>query len=64
VWTWGPEDEPQIVRGSAGDFCAVVTQRRNVADTGLEVIGDAAVEWMSMAQAFAGGPTLGPPAIT
>lgn len=62
VWTWGPEDGSQIVRGPAGDFCAVVTQRRNVADTGLEVTGEAAVEWMSMAQAFAGGPTLGPPA--
>lgn len=60
VWTWGPEDESQIVRGGAGDFCAVVTQRRNVADTDLEVNGDSAVEWMSMAQAFAGGPTLGP----
>jgi uncharacterized protein (TIGR03084 family) len=62
VWTWGPEDESQIVRGPAGDFCSVVTQRRNVADTDLEVSGDAAAEWMSMAQAFAGGPTLGPPA--
>lgn len=61
VWTWGSEEEPEIVRGPAGDFCAVVTQRRNVADTDLEVIGTAAVEWMSIAQAFAGGPTLGPP---
>lgn len=61
VWTWGPEEASQVVRGPAGDFCAVVTQRMNVADTDLEVTGELAAEWMSIAQAFAGGPTLGPP---
>lgn len=61
VWTWGPEEASQSIRGAAGDFCAVVTQRANVADTDLEVSGDLAEEWMSVAQAFAGGPTLGPP---
>jgi uncharacterized protein (TIGR03084 family) len=48
------------VRGSALDFCLVVTQRRNVADTALAVEGAAAAEWMSIAQCFAGGATLPP----
>ena len=59
-WTWGPGDAPNRVIGPAEDFCLVVTQRRHVADTGLIVIGDAAADWMSKAQAFAGGPTNGP----
>jgi uncharacterized protein (TIGR03084 family) len=56
----GPVDAAESVRGDAVDFCLVVTQRRNVADTALEVTGDAAAEWMSIAQCFAGGPTLPP----
>jgi hypothetical protein len=41
------------------DFCLVVTQRRHVADTALDVEGPAAVEWISIAQAFAGAPGAG-----
>ncbi len=59
VWTWG-EPGPDRVVGPALDFCLVVTQRRNVADTALEVTGDA-VQWMQIAQAFAGGPGTGRP---
>jgi hypothetical protein len=44
------------VSGSALDFCLVVTQRRNLADTDLVIQGDAATEWMGIAQAFAGPP--------
>ena len=58
VWTWGDASAADRVEGDALDFCLVVTQRRHVADTGLKVTGDAAQEWMSIAQAFAGGPTL------
>jgi uncharacterized protein (TIGR03084 family) len=61
IWSWGPENAADLVRGPAEDFCLVVTQRRNVADTRLEVNGDAAVRWMSLAQAFAGPPDNGPP---
>ena len=43
------------VSGPALDFCLVVTQRRHLSDTRLEIVGDAASEWMSIAQAFAGG---------
>ena len=44
------------VRGNALEFCLVVTQRRHLADTSLQVIGAAANEWMRIAQAFAGDP--------
>jgi uncharacterized protein (TIGR03084 family) len=50
------------VRGSAVDFCLVVTQRRNLGDTGLVMTGAPAQEWMSIAQAFAGPPGPGRPA--
>jgi uncharacterized protein (TIGR03084 family) len=50
-----------VVRGPALDFCLVVTQRRNLADTALVVEGDPAADWMSVAQAFAGPPGPGRP---
>ena len=42
--------------GPAVDFCELITQRRNIADLALEVIGDDAAKWASIAQAFAGPP--------
>jgi uncharacterized protein (TIGR03084 family) len=59
-WRWGEspgqsEQPAASVSGSALDFCLVVTQRRHLADTGLTLVGEAAVEWMAIAQAFAGG---------
>jgi uncharacterized protein (TIGR03084 family) len=45
--------------GSALDFCLVVTQRRNLADTELAIRGELAQEWMAIAQAFAGPPGQG-----
>jgi hypothetical protein len=60
VWEWGDGGGEgggggETVSGPALDFCLVVTQRRNLADTRLVVVGEAAAEWMSIAQAFAGG---------
>jgi uncharacterized protein (TIGR03084 family) len=55
LWQWGESDD-EVVSGSALDFCLVVTQRRHRADTELITTGDAAVEWIAIAQAFAGGP--------
>lgn len=56
-WIWNDDTETdQVVTGPARDFCLVVTQRRHLADTSLEIHGDAAAEWMSIAQAFAGPP--------
>lgn len=44
------------VTGPVEEFCGVVTQRRNVADTHLVLEGGLAREWMRIAQAFAGPP--------
>jgi uncharacterized protein (TIGR03084 family) len=59
TWVFGEEDATNTIRGSATDFCRVVTQRRNIADTGLVVEGPAARDWMGIAQAFAGPPGAG-----
>ncbi|MFC1825018.1 TIGR03084 family metal-binding protein [Thermodesulfobacteriota bacterium] len=64
LWTWGPEEAENRVRGSAEDFCLVVTQRRNVADTNINAEGEIARQWMSIAQVFAGEGTTGPEAGT
>lgn len=55
----GPSDADEVISGLALDFCLVVTQRRHVDDTTLEV-GEWGRHWMLRAQAFAGGPTTGP----
>jgi len=60
VWAWGDADLDNSITGPAEDFCLVVTQRRNVADTALEITGPLATEWMAIAPCFAGGPTTGP----
>lgn len=58
VWTWGPEDAADRLTGTAEDFCLVATQRRHPSDTELVTNGDLAAEWLDIAQAFAGPPTL------
>jgi uncharacterized protein (TIGR03084 family) len=58
-WTWGDPSSPNRVTGSARGFCLVVTRRRHLADTDLVAEGQAAREWMEIAQAFAGPPGLG-----
>jgi uncharacterized protein (TIGR03084 family) len=58
-WVLGDNEAADVIRGTATDFCRVVTQRRHVADTNLEVCGPAAEEWMAIAQAFAGPPGQG-----
>jgi len=57
--TWGSPAAADSVRGPLLDFCLVVTQRRHRADTALDIVGEAAQEWMSIAQAFAGDPGSG-----
>ena len=61
IWEFGTRNDTNRVTGSALDFCLVVTQRRHIVDTELTVIGESAIEWLSIAQAFAGPPTNGPP---
>jgi uncharacterized protein (TIGR03084 family) len=56
IWEWNEPDDGNRVEGSAAEFCHVVTQNRNVADTTLVVIGEPAKQWMAIAQCFAGNP--------
>ncbi len=56
TWTWGPDDAPQRVTGSAEDFCTLVTQRRPRAVLDVAAEGDDAQRWLTIAQAFAGPP--------
>ena len=60
-WQWNEDVVTDRIEGSAVEFCQVVTQVRNVADTELKVSGDVASRWMSIAQCFA-GPPCEPPA--
>lgn len=72
-WTWGDgsagtlqtpsvREAPSIneVRGDAEEFCLVLVRRRHVDDTSLQVVGDAAREWMEIGQMFAGPPGADP----
>ncbi|KAA1426842.1 TIGR03084 family metal-binding protein [Nocardioides antri] len=54
LWVWGPEDAAQSVKGSAYDFCQLVTQRIHRDDTDLEAVGEDAERWLTIAQSFAG----------
>jgi uncharacterized protein (TIGR03084 family) len=58
-WVFGPEDATNVVRGSALDFCMLVTQRRHLSDTALTAEGPIATQWLAIAQAFAGPPGAG-----
>ncbi len=59
LWSWGREDADQSVRGSAYDFCLLVTQRIHRDDTDLVAQGRDANAWLTVAQAFAGPPGAG-----
>ncbi|HZP46358.1 MAG TPA: TIGR03084 family metal-binding protein [Candidatus Binataceae bacterium] len=56
LWEWGAADSANLIEGLAVEFCQVVAQTRNVADTGLRVVGATAAQWMAIAQCFAGPP--------
>ena len=56
VLDFGPGDAGQRVTGPALDFCLLVTQRAHPGDTALEAVGDDALGWLRIAQAFAGPP--------
>jgi len=56
VWEFGDPDGGELIEGKAEEFCQVVTQTRNIADTQLAVTGPNAQQWMSFAQCFAGPP--------
>lgn len=58
-WTFG-ERGASSVTGSAVGFAQIVTQTRNVADTDIVTVGEAAELWMKHAQCFAGPPETPP----
>lgn len=58
-WLWS-EGAAEHITGPAEDFALVVTQRRHVDDTALEIAGAGARHWMEIAQCFAGAPETGP----
>jgi uncharacterized protein (TIGR03084 family) len=60
-WTFGEEQADNRITGPALAFAQVVTQTRNIADTGLQAEGPVATEWMALAQCFAGAPETPPP---
>ena len=60
IWEWNDPANPDRVEGAATEFCQVVTQTRNIADTALKVTGPVATRWMEIAQCFAGPPETPP----
>lgn len=54
--TWSFGEGAQRVTGPALDFCLLVTQRRHRDDLSLLAHGDAADDWLDVAQCFAGPP--------
>ena len=56
AWEWNETSATNFVQGSATEFCQVVAQTRNIADTRLRVVGETATRWMAIAQCFAGPP--------
>jgi uncharacterized protein (TIGR03084 family) len=62
LFTDGPEDATQSVRGSAYDFALRVTQRAHRDDLDLVATGVDADRWLDVAQAFAGPAGEGRPA--
>lgn len=56
LWEYGEPSNSGRIEGSATEFCQVVTQCRHVGDTSLDVRGEVAHQWMSVAQCFAGPP--------
>ncbi len=60
-WSRGDDDAPNVIAGTAVDFCRVVTQRIHYRDTDLNCTPGAAEEFLQVAQAFAGPPGEGRP---
>ncbi|MEM7322752.1 MAG: TIGR03084 family metal-binding protein [Actinomycetota bacterium] len=60
TWHWGADDATDRISGPAEEFCLVVTQRRRPEETSLVAEGPLAEEWIEIAQAFAGPPTITP----
>ena len=60
-WSRGDQDAPNVISGTAVDFCRVATQRIHYKDTDLSYTPGAAEEFLQVAQTFAGPPGEGRP---
>jgi uncharacterized protein (TIGR03084 family) len=56
---FGHPDAINVVRGPLQELALVVTQRLHVGDTSITANGPVAIQWLSIAQAFAGPPGSG-----
>lgn len=54
IWSKGPADAANYIKGSAAEWALVSIRRRNWMDTDLEVVGDDARQFASIVQTFAG----------
>jgi uncharacterized protein (TIGR03084 family) len=54
LWTFGPEDAEQRIKGPAVDFCLLVTRRRHYLDLDVTATGPDAEHWLEIAQAYRG----------
>ncbi len=61
LWAWGPEDATDRITGTALEVALMFTQRRSLGHTAIDVTGPVAQLWLSIAQAFAGPPTVTAP---
>lgn len=57
IWRWPNPASHEHIVGSATQFCQVVTQTRNIADTQVRCDGAVGKAWMAIAQCFAGPPS-------
>jgi len=60
LWEWNDPQNNNMVEGKAEEFCQIVTQTRNAADTNIRTVGETAKQWMKIAQCFAGPPKSSP----
>lgn len=61
LWAWGPEDAANRISGTSLDVALVFAQRRHWSRTTVRATGPVAELWLSIAQAFAGPPTVTAP---
>lgn len=56
TWSWGDAHAKNQIAGTAWEFALLVTQRAEVEDLHLQITGEEAYRWATIAQAFAGPP--------
>lgn len=61
TWSWGPENADNRIAGPALDTALLFTQRRHHSRTSVKVHGPVAALWLSIAQSFAGPPSVTAP---